>query len=496
MIVRKGIQAGLPFRMADWQKWTIRGIFERDPETGRFRYRRVLIGIARKNGKSLLGAAIALHGLISGGMGAEVYSVAGTKPQARLVFEEVKWQAEHSSWLRPMLKVYKDVIEHPESGSVYRALPSDPNAAQGLNPSLVLFDELHVQRTFDLWDAMTLGSGTRLDPIVVAITTAGQYLESPCGELYEHGKRVVAGEDDDPYFGFYWWEAPEGCDRLDEVAWRAANPNLAMGLLDIEDLRGSRSQRESAFRRFRLNQWWRGDDAWVTPEEWQACYGQEELDWERPFVAALDMALKRDTAALVVAQPYGVGEPEERGVETRMEGYQGEDSEDEPDPEDDAPADVVASGLIRRIDKIVVRAWFWKPKGGKQIDVFEIEETLRDLHALGMVACAYDPAYFNRSAQILADDGLNMIEFPQQSARMVPACGDAYEVIARAKVRHGGQPTLTDHVLNAVARSAGEAWRLSKNKSKRKIDGAVALVMSLHESLRLVEELDPAEQVW
>jgi len=491
MTVRKGIQAGLPFRMAEWQKWLTRALFERNPETERLRYRRALVGIARKNGKSLLGSSIALKGLMEGGMGAEVYSCAGDKKQAGLVFNEVKWQVENNPALRSELKVFKDVIEHPASSSVYRVISADAEAAQGLNPTLVLFDELHVQKNYDLWDAMTLGSGTRIDPIVIAITTAGYDLVTPCGELYEFGKRLVAGEEEDESFGFFWWEAPEGCSKWDESGWRAANPNLAEGLLDIEDMRAAaRGQRESAFRRFRLNQWSRGDEAWVTPEQWQANYSADELDWERPFVVALDMALKRDTAALLVCQPYATTEVLDEAAETDVEGSEAEDEGDEEDYGN-------RSGLIRQIEKVVVRSWHWKPKHGGSIDVLAIEETIRDLHALGTcLEVLYDPAYFDRSAQILTDDGVNMVEFPQQASRMVPACGDTYEVIASGKLRHGGQPTLTNHVLSAQARPAGEGWRLSKARARRKIDGAIALCMGVHAAIRMVEDPDVSGQVW
>jgi phage terminase large subunit-like protein len=104
-------------------------------------------------------------------------------------------------------KVYRDAIEVPRHGAVYRVLSSDGKLQQGLNPSLVIFDELHVQPNDDLWDALTLGSGARLDPLAVAITTAGFDLDSLAGRLYNYGKSVAANEIQDDSFGFYWWEA-------------------------------------------------------------------------------------------------------------------------------------------------------------------------------------------------------------------------------------------------------------------------------------------------
>jgi phage terminase large subunit-like protein len=92
---------------------------------------------------------------------------------------------------------------------------------------------------------------------------------------------------------------------------------------------------------------------------------------------------------------------------------------------------------------------------------------------------AYDPAYFQRSAEVLSDDGLPMVEYPQTSSRMIPACGNAYELIVSNRVAHDGSPTFTDQVLSAAQRMTENGWRLSKGKSKRKIDACIAMVMAL-----------------
>ena len=197
--VSKGVRAGEPLELTAWQRDLLVSLFERR-EDGLLRYRRSLIGLARKNGKSLLGSLIALYGLIEGEPGAEVYSAAGDRQQARVVFNEAKWQVVQSSALSGVCKVYRDAIEVPSTGAVYRVLSSDAKLQQGLNPSTVVFDELHIQANDDLWDALTLGSGARRDPMVVAITTAGHDMDTICGRLYEYGKRVIAGDVDDERF--------------------------------------------------------------------------------------------------------------------------------------------------------------------------------------------------------------------------------------------------------------------------------------------------------
>jgi phage terminase large subunit-like protein len=302
--VSKGVRAGQPLLLTQWQLDLLDSLYERRPD-GLLRYRRSLIGLARKNGKSLLGSLIGLYGLIEGEPGAEVYSAAGDRQQARVVFNEAKWQVTQSPALSGVCKVYRDVIEVPSTGAIYRVLSSDAKLQQGLNPSTVCFDELHVQRDSDLFDALTLGSGARKDPMIVAITTAGYDFDTICGRLYNYGKRVIAGDQADERFGFFWWEAPERCDISDRDAWAAANPNLAEGLLDLEDMEVSMNQTaEIPYRRYRLNQWVRQEDSpWLPMGGWEQCQSELGLDAELPAFVGIDMALKHDSIAVVVAQP-------------------------------------------------------------------------------------------------------------------------------------------------------------------------------------------------
>lgn len=433
--VSKGVRAGDPLIFCDWQRWLLDCVLERRPN-GRLRYNRVLIGLPRKQGKSLIGSAIALYGLLAGEAGAEVYSVAGDRRQARIVFNEAKQQVIQSPLLSNACKVYRDAIEVPSFGAVYRVVSADAKRQAGLNPSLVIFDEVWVQPNDNLWDQMTLGSGARLDPITIALTTAGYDSETLCGRLYDYGKRCSAGEEDDEKFGFFWWEAPRDCAVDNRTAWRTANPNLAEGLLSMDDMIASSKQStDAAFRRFRLNQWVRIEESWLPAGSWEKLSSTRTINPSDQCFVGIDMALKHDSIAVVIAQPQ---------------------------------EDVIV---------LDARIWFPKETG---VDVAEVEDHLRQLHtSLNVVEFAYDPAYFQRSAEALADDGLPMVEFPQTSSRMVPACGHAYELITLGKVTHNGSPVFTDQVLSAAQRMTDTGWRLSKGKSKRKIDACIAMVMAL-----------------
>ena len=449
MHVSKGVRAGEPLMLTAWQKKLIENLYERR-EDGLLRYKRSVIGLGRKNGKSLLGSLIALYGLIEGEHGAEVYSAAGDRRQARVVFDEAKWQVQQSPALSGICKVYRDAIEVPSTHSVYRVLSSDAKLQQGLNPSTVVFDELHVQPNSELWDALTLGSGARKDPQIVAITTAGYDMTSICGLLYGYGQKVVRGEIDDETFGFWWWEAAEGCDLNDRQAWLEANPNLAEGLLDPEDMEIAVKQTsEVAVRRYRLNQWVRtAEDSWLPQGAWELCRSDLDLVAGAPTWIGVDMALKRDTTAAVAVQ--------------HVDG------------------------------RIVARAKIWLPEGGV-MDVAAVESHLREMAQLYDVQeIAYDPAFFQRTAEALAEDGFPMVEFPQSPARMIPACGNLYECIVNQRVAHDGNPIFSDHVLSAAQRLKDNGWTLSKGKSKRKIDAVIALAMAVDRATTTqVEDPEP-----
>jgi phage terminase large subunit-like protein len=442
--VLKGFRAGEALEFTDWQKWLLRSLLERRKSDGKLRFRRALIGLPRKQGKSLMGSALAVYSMIAGEAGSEIYAVASDKDQARIIFGEAKQQILASPVLSGEARVLRDAIEMPRFGSVFRVLSSDFRGQAGLNPSLVLFDELWAQKSSDLFEQMVQGSGNRLEPLIVSITTAGYDLDTLAGQMYQYGKRVAAGEVDDPSFGFWWWEADADCKIDDPKQWRKANPNIAEDLMSEEDLqvavKASFEGSEMSVRRWRLNQWVRSQESWLPVGAWEQCRSDRQLQADLPVWVGIDMALKHDSIAVVVAQPQD--------------------------------------------DVVVLRSKIWQPKD-EGVDVSQIEHHLRELHRTYDVReFAFDPAYFQRSAETLADEGLRMVEFPQNGQRMIPACGHSYEMIVGAKVAHDGSPTFTDQVLSAAQRMTDNGWRLSKGKSKRKIDACIAMVMGLDRATR------------
>ncbi len=218
-----------PLVLTDWQKWLIRHVLERYPEghqlAGRLRYKQVCISMPRKNGKSLIGALFALYGMLLHEPAPEVISVAASSDQAKIVYRRLLHQVNNSDLLKTL---FSRSTEHrglwtADGTGVYKVIAAKAATAQGLHPSLVVFDELHVANE-DVWTAMALGSATREDGMIIGITTAGDDTSTLLKNLYERGAKAIDGQEDLERFGFFCWEAPLGCEVLDEVAVRRSNP--------------------------------------------------------------------------------------------------------------------------------------------------------------------------------------------------------------------------------------------------------------------------------
>src|SRR5712664_2207062 len=216
--------------MRDWQTDMMSRLLARKPNN-RLKHRQALIGVPRKNGKSALGAGIALFGLAFGPSGGEVFSCAADKEQARIVFGTAKKMIELEPFFSGQFRTYRDAIEFPSTGSVYRVLSAEAFTKEGLNPHLVLFDEVHAQPNRELWDVMALATGARTEPLLVGITTAGVKSDSTgndslCYGMYQYGCQVASGEVDDPTFYFEWWGVAEGTDHRAPASWATANPGF------------------------------------------------------------------------------------------------------------------------------------------------------------------------------------------------------------------------------------------------------------------------------
>jgi phage terminase large subunit-like protein len=424
-------------------------LFELDPTTGLMRYRRAVIGLPRKNGKSLVGTAIALEHLVYGPHGAQVYSAASDRAQAKIVFGEARQQVLNNPALSRIIKVYRDALEIPSKGGVYRALSADAMRAHGLAPSLVVADELHAwpssasnTRGDELWEALTQGSADRPESLVVGITTAGGHTDTLLGRLYEHGKRVSAGETEDPQFGFWWWEAPQDADPTDPDVWKKSNPNLAEGLLDVGDFEAAIASAGSAgfagFQRYRLNQWVRlaGED-FVSPHFWAEAKKETSIPLGATVTAGFDGSVSGDATGIVICDT-------ETGTLKVHAVW-------EPDPQDP--------------DWTVDRA-----------DVNAAIQKLFENYNVKMLWC--DPSFYEPDVLEWSRQFRNRVErIPPTNHRMAPLAQQFIADLVAKDLGHDGDKRLERHVLNAVATESG-SFKKEKKASPRKIDLLACAVLA------------------
>lgn len=459
-----GGSAGELLRMRDWQTDAIGRIFARRPD-GRLKHRQALWLLPRKNGKSALGAGIALFGLFDGPSGGEVYSCAADKEQARIVFGTCKKMIEMEPRFTGYFKTYRDAIEFLPTGSVYRVLSSEAFTKEGLSPHLVIFDEVHAQPNRELWEVMSLATGARREPLMLGISTAGVKTDqtggdSLCYTLHQYGQRVASGEVEDPAFYYEYWGAPEGADHRDSAVWQSANPGYD-DIVSAEDFASAVLRTpENEFRTKRLNQWVSTAQAWLPAGAWEACEDAErEIPRGSEVVLGFDGSFNNDSTALVVVEV----------------------------PED---------GTSPHVD--VVAAWE-KPTGSSNewaVPILDVEEEIRKACRRWQVReIVCDPFRWARTYQILEDEGLPVVEFPQSPARMVPATQRFYEAVLNKTITHSGDQRLARHLSNCVIRTDNRGSRLSKDSkgSPRKIDLAISAVMALERACT-EPELAPVAQ--
>src|SRR5262245_41504547 len=169
----------------------------------------------------------------------------------------------------------KRIVFH-RTRSFYKALSADVPAKEGLNAHAVLIDELHAQKTRDLWDTLRYAGAARRQPLHISITTAGFDRHSICWEQHQYARSVLEGTVEDMSFFPFITGAEMEEDWTSEPIWRKANPSFGITIdatqiaEDCEEARQSPAK-ENSFRRYRLNQWTEQDVRWLSLEKWDAC---------------------------------------------------------------------------------------------------------------------------------------------------------------------------------------------------------------------------------
>lgn len=430
--VPKGHGATEKFRVRDWQEELIQGMLAPG-------VRAACVVIPRGNGKSTLLAALAVYTLFSGEQQSDIYCAATTEQQARIVWRSARRMVETSPELRDRAQIYRDLIKVPSTDSTLSTLPTEPNAVLGLDPALVVVDELAVV-PWGMWESLLLASGKRPSSLVIGITTEGGHRDtSPLHRLKELGE-----EGTDKQFFYKRYAAPDGCALDDESAWEIANPGLD-DILSRDALRAAlTTSRESAFRTYRLNQDVGQEDSWIAPDLWDRCERTRTIPKGTKVVAGFDGSTSDDATVLICATVEPTPHVWIHSIWEKPE---------------DAPE-------------------FWRvPR--EQVNA-AVDRLFSEYKVLEL-AC--DPWHFRTEVENWERAYKKVLEWPTNSlARMGPASDRAYTQIVDQQMTHDGDERLTAHVLNAVGVQTPAGTLIRKDERKRrvhKIDAAVAMIIAL-----------------
>jgi len=483
---------GQPLKLLDWQYQVLWDVYGTVNEAGYRQYRFAYLEIPKKNGKTTLIAALALYHLVCDPPGGQIYCCAADRGQAELVYKAALGMIEQEPEFDGVLKVLdsRKEIRNLQTGTVLKVLSAEAYTKHGLNPTVVIFDELHAQPNRELWDTMTFGSGSaRKEPLYWTITTAGDDPDrkSIGWEIHEYARKVRDGEINDPHWYVKIYGIPEDAediDIFDEKLWYEVNPSLGH-TISIESLRQeallarNSESAERLFRWLRLNQWistkrvgWQPLTLWdKTTGDW----GRSELVGKKCY-PGIDLSSTTDLTGVCYLFPPQEGIPEWRAI---FEAWIPEDNMKERVRKDGVPYD-------RWVNQKYLHA-----TPGDVVDYDFVEaQLLSAFKTYEIPAAGADPWNSRMLTQRLMRAGMDVVEIPQNMKHLSPAMKMIETLMKRGLMTHEPHPVARWCWGNVVVAVDGnENIKPMKNKSKERIDLTVAMINAMATAM-LFEEID------
>ncbi len=457
----------------------------RHVETGLRRFTTAYNEIPRKNGKTFEAALVAIYvTFFEGEPGAEGYCIATKREQAKRVFDDCR-KLVRSSGLRTRIAVHAHNLHRERLAQKLEPLGADADSTDGLNPSLIISDELHAQKTRDLQDVMESALGARQNPLHYQITTAGDDLVSPCGDQHLYACQILEGVIEDAstvsFFAFIAHADPED-DWLEEATWRKANPHYGISIepAEIRKLALKAKNMPSAAAEFKqkiLNQWVNATAPCLSIDGWrkgQSAWDPAALEHDACFIG-IDLASKIDLCALSVVFPPAPGRPRWRWLQYLW-----------------TPEETLVERAHR--DRAPYRIWVdqgWlQTTPGTRIDQGVIRRTLAELKTrYDIEQIGYDPWHADKLIdELIHEDGFKatqVLAVPQTFAGMSSACLRVQAEILDGAIDARGCPVTAWAVSNAVGQRDGkDNLMFVKGKSRGRIDPVIAATIATSLVLR------------
>lgn len=465
----EGDVSGKSFVLEDWQKEDIIkpifGIKHIDSKLRRFR--EVYVEVPRKNSKTTLCAALALTFLVLDKEGGkQIIGAAYGREQAGLVFRVAKQMVETSPKLKGLLTCYKNSITYGFDS--YKIVSKEANTGHGLNPYIVIFDELHTQKDRDLYDVLLSGMGARSQPMLICITTAGSDRSSICYDRHEYAIKVNSKQIVDDAFLGVIYAAGADDDIYSVKTWRKANPNFGISVkpefLKREALQAKQSVAyENTFKRLYLNIWTSSVDGYISDLIWQK-NKSEELDLEgEECWGGMDFSSTSDITA------FSLYFPKFKAIRTWY-WLPREKGRDSADKNNIYYFDWLKKGLIIETE-------------GNSIDKAVLsEQTLAIIKKYRPETVAYDPYNAVDLVSDLYKADIECVPYRQRIQDLNPPTKELYTMAMNKEVNHGGDPIMRWMIGNAeIWKDTNDNWKVMKNKKhpEKKVDGLVAAIMAI-----------------
>lgn len=469
----KGEWAGRAISLQPFQQFIVGSLFGwRSRETRLRRFRQAFLEQPRGQGKSTLASGVGLWlAFFDREPGAEVYACATHRAQAKITHEAARQMVLRSK-LRGRLKVRVGNIHELATASKFEPLGADADSLDGLRPNGVILDEIHAMKSSAMIDVMTTATGTRRQPLVFEITTAGVGRLGVCWDHHEYSSKVVRGiVEDDSWFGAIISADPDD-DWSDPAVWRKANPNLDVSV-KRDDLERKATQArhipayEPEFRRLHLGQWVQQAEKYLSMQSWDADANAAPIDRaalrREQCIVGLDVSSKFDITAIVAvfARPDG-------GVVV-------------------LPTFFAPESILEQTRRALVPLDVWRKQGFLKVtpgDVIDQDAIKSEILALSKEFRVREIAFDSWNATQIAVDlgahGLDVVEVRQGFRSMSEPTKELAALVASGKLQHGGHPVLRWMADNLVVREdVNGNIAPDKRNAAEKIDGIVALAMAL-----------------
>lgn len=473
----KWAREGRLIELEPWQAFIVTTVFgwvHRD--TGLRRYREAYIEVPRKNAKSTLSSGLALYMVSADGeYGAEVYSAATTRDQARIVFDDAKAMAARLPDMRTHLGVA--ILQHSitvaYTASKFMPLAAEGSTLDGLNVHFAVIDELHAHKTRAVYDVIDTACGAREQSLLWNITTAGTDISGICYERRTHVTKVLDSVVDDPSLFGIVYTIDEQDDPFAPESWAKANPNWMKSVLpeNMETAARKAEVMPSALNNFltkRLNVWVSGESPWMDMQAWDRCGAKLDLNdfageqcWmgldlaQRKDFAALAMAIKRAGVWYLFVRLYLNELAVQESGNAHLSGW-------------------ARSGHVQVTD-------------GDLTDFDVLADDMRHYCTqFDVQEIAFDPALSMYFAGKLLEEGMPMVEITQRAQFFTPALIQVENMVYEGTLKHENNPVMNWMISNLVVKQSkfNELLAPTKERQENKIDGPIAMLMALGRALQ------------